>query len=96
MTAQAFVQVGRSDMAADEMERMGRVVHETYLKIANTKPNYKKPNTLPWEALPEVYQQSNRDQAAYAFTTLRRFGSTIDKKQGVIGNRPAYGLQRAA
>jgi ppGpp synthetase/RelA/SpoT-type nucleotidyltranferase len=81
MTAQAFAQVGAHDFSKDELERMGRLVHETYRK--GTKPDHKKPNTLPWEVLPEDYKQSSREQAAYAFRILRARGFTIRKVEKV-------------
>jgi len=96
LTAQAFVMAGVSDMGFNELDRMGRVVHESYLKINHTRPNHKKPNTLPWDALPEAYQQSSRDQAAYAFFTLRKLGFQIDAVAAPIGDIPEHLVERLA
>jgi len=43
------------------------------------KPDYKKPNTLPWEALPDFYQQSSRAQVAYMFHALTSRGFRIKR-----------------
>lgn len=84
MTAQAFTRVGASDLPPDELERMGEIAHEVYRKVNNMKPDYRKPNTLPWECLPEQYKKSSRDQAAYAFEILRGWGFQIQK----VGGKP--------
>ncbi len=88
MTAQAFAQAGASDLDADERARMGEVVHTTYLRITGTTPNHKKPNTLPWVALPEAYRHSSCEQAAFAFHALRRFGFRIRKVDPKPTNPP--------
>ena len=77
MTAKAFAQVGTTDLEARELERMGRLVHKIYCD--GVTPDYKKPNTLPWDLLPEPYRQSSRDQAAHAFRVLRDAGFQIDR-----------------
>jgi len=85
-TAQAFVQVGTSDISETELETMGKLVHDTYRK--GTKPNHKKPNTLPWDVLPEDYKKSSRDQAAYAIWMLRKKGYSVEKTASVDPIKP--------
>jgi ppGpp synthetase/RelA/SpoT-type nucleotidyltranferase len=77
MTAQAFAQMGSAGLSEEELERMGRLVHENYRQ--GMKPNLKKPNTLPWELLPEDFRTSSREQAAYAITMLRKSGYRVEK-----------------
>jgi ppGpp synthetase/RelA/SpoT-type nucleotidyltranferase len=91
MTAQAFAQAGATDLNAAELRRMGEVVHTTYLRLTGTTPNHRKPNTLPWVALPEEYRLSSCEQAAYAFHTLRRFGFRITRVGSVPTNPPIPG-----
>ncbi|MEW6249093.1 MAG: RyR domain-containing protein [Planctomycetota bacterium] len=81
MTAQAFTRVGASDLPAAELQRMGRIAHEVY--TTGVTPDYHKPNTLPWDLLPERYRKSSCDQAAYAFEILRGVGFRITKRRSV-------------
>ncbi len=75
MTAQAFVQVGTEDVPDAKLEIMGKYVHDQYRK--DSKPDYLKPNTLPWEFIPEDFRRSSREQAAFAITMLRKKGYKV-------------------
>jgi len=59
---------------------MARLAHEHYRR--GMKPDYKRPNTLPWEALPEYYQESSRAQVAYIFHALTSRGYQLQRAAG--------------
>jgi ppGpp synthetase/RelA/SpoT-type nucleotidyltranferase len=83
LTAQAFVQGdGGGDLSPEELERMARVAHEMYRR--GMKPDYKKPNTLPWDALPEYYRESSCAQVAYMFHAMKSRGYEIDRATGTV------------
>ena len=69
MAMRAFVNPGESTLEKDQLERVGRVIHEKFLKehrYANMDPAM-----MPWEELRDDLKQSNRAQAVYAAKILR-------------------------
>ena len=72
MTLRAFVNPGRSELDADKLELMGRIVHGKYL--SESKPSTTEASLLPWENLYEDFRKSSRQQAAYAEEILRWAG----------------------
>ena len=84
MTLLAFADQAPSAVAAEDLEKMGRLVHDNYRR--GVAVDYRKPNTLPWEALPENFKQSSRDQAGYILRVLPRFGYRL--RRGAPGELP--------
>lgn len=82
MTVVAFANPLRMIWPRPVLDKLGRIVHETYCK-ANEK-NLIDPSMLRWERLRDDLKESNRQQAAYAARTLRRGGYGVRRARGPI------------
>lgn len=86
MTAKCFVHLGAHHVPDDRLTPMAQLVHQLYRH--GMRPDYRRPNTLPWEALPEDLQQSSRDQAASTLWMLRDRGYRVDATDHPVKSNP--------
>lgn len=71
MTVRAFVQPDGSQLSEEQLDSLGRRVHESYVADNTSTPD---PSMLPWDSLSDDLKSSNKAQAAYAAVILRSVG----------------------
>jgi ppGpp synthetase/RelA/SpoT-type nucleotidyltranferase len=84
MIVRAFLKPGRSQVQPDQLEKLGRTIHEKYLD--ECLPASIDPFLQPWENLRDDLRESNIHQAAYAEEILRSIGYGI--RTAVTGIKP--------
>jgi len=80
MTFRAFLQTGGGAFSEEQLEKMGRVIHDKFLEENRWKSN--DPAMRPWEKLQDDLKQDNRRHAAYIVEILSQAG---------YGTRPGKG-----
>lgn len=82
MAIRAFVNPGKSCISRKQIEKMGKAIHNEFLKENRQKST--DPVMMPWLELREDLKESNRRQAAYAEDVLRRLGYGFRRAKGNI------------
>lgn len=85
MSLRAFLYPPSTGIAPEELDKLGRAVHENYCAEQVREGRLEKPaNMQPWDELRSDYKDDNKSQAAYAYQVLRIAG---------YGVRPAVGTE---
>ena len=80
MTIKPFVYIGNAGIDWKLVEILAVAIHDEFLKENRYKSE--DPTMLPWDLLLPTFQESNRQQAAYATEVLRKAGYGVRAKTG--------------
>jgi len=84
MTLHAFVHSPAMWCSEEQLETMGREVHQIYLSQLDER-TYRNPSSLPWEFVPPDFMHSSENQALYIPHVLGRFHYTVVPATGAAG-----------
>jgi len=82
MTVAAFLGGAAPAMEPDIREIIGQAVHENYRAAKTKGSRIDDPAMASWEKLPDVFKESNLQQADDIFNKLGRIGCTVVKTEG--------------
>lgn len=74
----------RNDVTVEQIERLARLQHETYLR-SSPNPNGEESARCGWDALAERFKESNRDAVRHKLDELTLLGYVVVAETSCVG-----------